>query len=180
VAAQTVPLSLAEFQKRYEGAKPAYEYWHGTVIQKSMPTALHGFLQILLGILLERAGWTTAAEVRLKIVADAELVPDLIAVRGKLKSSYPTVAPELCIEILSPKDTLPKALEKARTYIAWGSEQAWIIDPDKRTAWTLSQGAADPIWVSPNASLLIRDTEIDLPSLFAEVDRKLDLAEDEN
>jgi Uma2 family endonuclease len=122
MATQTLPLSLEEFHKRYDGAKPAYEYWYGQAIQKSMPTALHGVVQFVIMMLLEKAGWNAASEVRLKISSDAEPVPDAIAVRGKFKGRYPTVAPELCIEIMSPGDTLPKALDEARTYFSWGSQ----------------------------------------------------------
>lgn len=62
----------------------------------------------------------------------------------------PHTAPELCIEILSPKDTLTKALEKAKNYIAWESRCVWIFDPEKRTAWTLSKEESEPAWISPN------------------------------
>ena len=106
MAAQPWALSLKEFHSSFDGAKPAYEYWHGAAIQKSMPTALHGIVQIILAMLLEKAGWNTASEVRLKVVPGAEPVPDIIAVRGKLKGRYPAVAPALCIEILPPGDTL--------------------------------------------------------------------------
>jgi Uma2 family endonuclease len=180
MAAQPLPLSLEEFHRQYDGAKPAYDYWYGTAVQKSRPTLLHGIVQAIIMMLLEKAGWNTASEVRLKVVSNAEPVPDVIAVRGKFRGRYPAAAPELCIEILSPNDILAKALEKGNSYLSWGSECAWIIDPEKRTAWTLSrEGGLEPIWVSPNGTLRIGDTAIDLPTLFAEVDRKLELSEDE-
>lgn len=177
MAAQSLPLSLEEFHKIYSGAKPAYEFWHGTATQKSTPTILHGIVQMILSMLLENAGWNTASEVRLKIVSDAEPVPDLIATLGKLKGRYPTVAPPLCIEILSPSDTLARVLEKAKTYLSWGSECVWIIDPEKRTAWSVSQHS-EPTWISPDGSLRINDTAIDLATLFSHVDRKLDSVND--
>jgi Uma2 family endonuclease len=179
MAAQPLPLSPEEFHALYDGAKPAYEYWHGAAIQKSMPTALHGIVQIILALLLEKAGWNTASEVRLKVVPEAEPVPDLIAVRGRFSGRYPTTAPALCIEILSPRDTLAKTLEKAGRYISWGSQCVWIIDPEKRTAWNVSRDAGSrPEWVAPGGSLQIEDTAVDLQHLFAEVDRKLELTED--
>jgi Uma2 family endonuclease len=181
MAAQPLPLSLEEFHRRYDGAKPAYEFWYGAAVRKSMPTALHGVVQLLIMMLLEKAGWNTASEVRLKVAADAEPVPDVIAVRGKFKGRYPTAPPELCVEILSPNDTLSRALEKAYRYILWGTECVWIIDPEKRTAWTLSrEGAPDPAWISPGGTLRIGETALDLPALFAEVDRKLELTEDQD
>lgn len=143
-----------------------------------MPTALHGLVQRIIMMLLDKAGWNTASEVRIKIVKDAEPVPDVIAVRGKFKSSYPRTAPELCIEILSPGDRLAKALKKAGTYISWGSQCVWIIDPDQRTAWSLSQEAPEPAWITPEGALRIGDTAIELTALFAEVDNSLESAED--
>ena len=176
MAAQLSPLSLEDFHKLYDGAKPAYEYWCGSAIRKPMPTVLHGIIQALISMLLEKAGWNTASEVRLKVSSEAEPEPDVIAVRDQFTSLYPTTAPELCVEILSPSDTLAKALDKAHRYILWGTECVWIIDPDKRTAWTLSP---DPEWIAPTGSLRIGGTSIGLPTLFGEVDRKLKLADDQ-
>ncbi len=179
MAAQPLPLSLEEFHALYDGAKPAYEYWQGVAIRKSRPDALHGIVQVILALLLEKAGWNTALEVRLKVVPDAEPVPDLIAVCGKFTGKYPVTAPALCIEILSPGDTLAKTLAKAAKYIAWGSQSVWIIDPEKRTAWNVSRkDAGRPSWIAPDGNLRIEDTTIELQHLFAEVDRKLELAEE--
>lgn len=175
MAAQPSPLTIQEFHKLYDGAKPAYEYWFGQAVQKSMPTLLHGVVRLIIATLLEKSGWNTSLEVRLKVVLDAEPVPDVIAIRGKFKGPYPTTAPELCIEILSPRDTLPKALEKAKQYISWECRCVWIIDPEKRTAWTLTpEQASEPTWISPSGVLQIGNTVIELDVLFSEVDRKLD------
>ena len=85
MAAQPEALTLEEFHKLYDGSKPAYEYWYGQVFRKPMPTVLHGIVQAILVMLLERAGWNTAPEVRLKVVAEVEPVPDLIAVRFRIR-----------------------------------------------------------------------------------------------
>ena len=126
MAAQPSPLSVEEFHKLYDGAKPAYEYWFGARCNRST------------GCIRRRP-------------------------------------PELCIEILSPGDTLPEALEKVRRYIDWGSHCVWIIDPEKRTAWTLTRERPnEPAWIAPDGSLRIGITEIQLKALFSEVDRKLE------
>ena len=176
MAAQPEPLSLQAFHELYDGAKPAYEYWFGEAVQKPMPTTLHGIVRFIIATMLERSDWNTSLEVRLEIVPEAEPVPDVIAVRGKFQGAYPAAAPELCIEILSPGDTLPKTLEKAKRYIAWGSECVWIIDPEKRTAWALSrERTPEPVWISPAGVLRIGSTAIELAALFAEVDRKIEV-----
>jgi Uma2 family endonuclease len=178
MAAQPAALTLEEFHRLYDGAKPVYEYWHGEAIRKPRPTVLHGIVQIVLAILLDKAGWNTAPEVRLKVVPEIEPVPDLIAVRGKFKGRYPAAAPELCVEIMCPSDTLAKTLEKAKQYIAWGSQQVWIIDLEKRTAWDLSAEAAGLSWIPLEGALRIAETAIDLAVLFAEVDKKLEFSRD--
>lgn len=181
MAAEPLPLSIEEFHKLCDDAKPAYEYWFGEAVQKSMPTILHGIVQFLIATLLERAGWNTSLEVRLKIVPDVEPVPDVIAVQGKFRGPYPTAAPELCVEILSPRDTLPQALEKAKRYISWGSQCVWTIDPEKRTAWALSkERSGESAWISPGGVLRVDGTELSLEMLFSEVDRKLDTTESQN
>jgi Uma2 family endonuclease len=181
MAAQPTALTVEEFHRLYDGAKPAYEYWFGEAVRKPMPTILRGIVQAILVLLLERAGWNTSTEVRLKIVPEAEPVSDVIAIQGKFRGSYPTQAPQLCIEILSPPDKLSKALEKAKRYISWGSQCVWIIDPEKRTAWACSrEGTFEPTWISPNGVLRIGETAIELQDLFAEVDRRLDSSIDEN
>lgn len=177
MAAQPLGLSREEFHRQYDGAKPAYDYWYGAAVQKSMPTVLHGIVQAILMMLLEKASWNTASEVRLKIVPGAEPVPDVIAIRGKFKGNYPTAASELCIEILSPQDTLAKALEKGSNYISWGTQCVWVIDAERRTAWTLSKGSPEPTWIPSDGSLRIGDTAVDMSTLFDEVDRKLEQSE---
>lgn len=178
MAAQTSPLTLDEFHTRFDGAKPVYEYWYGVAIQKPMPTILHSALQFVLTMLLNMSGWNALQEVRLKVVPDAEPVPDIIAVRDqKYRGRYPKQPPGLCVEILSPGDTLSKALEKSRRYLSWGTKHVWVIDPEKRTAWALSADQPEPIWISPEGSLRAGGTEISLPALFAEIEKKLDLTE---
>ena len=56
MSAQTAPLTLEEFHRLYDGAKPPYEYWYGKAIQKSMPTLLHSIVQLVIAMLLEKAG----------------------------------------------------------------------------------------------------------------------------
>lgn len=177
MASRTSLLSLAEFHRLYDDAKPAYEYREGVPTQKSMPTILHSFVQFVIMMLLDKAGWNTGSEVRLKIMSGIELVPDVIAMRETLavKSGYPASAPELCIEILSPNDRFEKTQAKAGSYLSWGTEVVWIIDPEKPIGWIMtSEGTS---WIESNGALQIGDTKIPLPMVFAEVDKKMALTE---
>ncbi len=167
----TTALSLEEFHRLYDGVKPNYEYWFGEAVPKAMPTSMHSAVQLILTLLLRRCGWKALQEVTLKLVPDAEPVPDIIATRSNIERPYPTKPVELCIEICSPADALKKVFEKGRHYLAWGVANVWIIDPEARTAWVMTREHPDGIWIHPDGSLKADDTVISLPELFAEVDK---------
>jgi Uma2 family endonuclease len=165
-------LSLEEFHRLYDGEKPYHEYWFGEAIPKAMPTSLHSAVQLTLSILLLRHGWKALAEVLLKIVRDAQPVPDIVASRNKIEYPYPTSPVELCVEILSPEDRLKKTIQKAGYYLDWGVQYCWIIDPGMRTAWIVTAEHRDGILIHPDGALTAGDdTEISLAENFAEVDK---------
>jgi len=126
-------LTLPEFEKRYGGEKPYYEFWRGEALQKAMPNWIHGLLQRILMDLLTRAGYKSAAEVQLKIDPDLQLIPDVIATRDRIEESYPSRALEVVIEVLSDSDPMSKTLAKCRAYHRWGFAQIYVVDPDART-----------------------------------------------
>lgn len=176
MAAASTPLTLDQFHRLYDGKKPYYEYWFGEVIQKPMPKTIHGALQILIGILLHARGWKAFSEVRLKLHPQAEPVPDLIALRKgeKVKSPYPTEPFGLCIEILSPGDSLKKLFQKANHYVSWGIRYVWIIDPQARTAWMVTGENAAPVWIHPDGALRADDMELPLQEMFTELDKQME------
>jgi Uma2 family endonuclease len=163
---------LEEFHRIYDGVKPYHEYWFGEAIPKSMPTSLHGAVQAVIIFLFLGRGWKAFSEVTLKMSVDAELVPDVIATRGKLELPYPTQPVEVCVEILSPDDRLKKVVEKGKRYLDWGVSYVWIIDPVARTAWMVTAENPAGIWIHPDASLTAgEDTRIGLSEMFAELDK---------
>lgn len=173
MAAATTPLTLEEFHRLYDGTKPYREYWFGEAISKPMPTSLHGVMQFVLMLMLRSRGWNTGSEVTLKLVADAQPIPDVVASRRPIEQPYPTKPFELCIEIRSPGDLLKRLFEKGSYYLSWGIQNVWIVDPEARTAWTMNNEHPEGLWVHPDGSLKIEDTSISLPELFAELDNML-------
>ncbi|MGI8961799.1 MAG: Uma2 family endonuclease [Bryobacteraceae bacterium] len=172
MSAATSPLSLEEFHRLYDGLKPYHEYWFGEAIPKPLATSLHGAVQFVLMLLLRMRGWQALPEVTLKLVPDAEPIPDVVASREKIEQPYPTKPVELCIEVRSPQDSLKKLLKKGKYYLSWGVHSVWIIDPEARTAWTMTPEYPDGISIPPEGSLTAdQDTVVGLPELFAEVDK---------
>jgi Uma2 family endonuclease len=46
---------------------------------------------------------------------------------------YANVAPDLCVEVLSPGNTPARTTKKVSEYFACGARMVWVIDPDERT-----------------------------------------------
>ncbi|MBV9294830.1 MAG: Uma2 family endonuclease [Acidobacteriaceae bacterium] len=171
MATVTAPLSLEEFHRLYDDVKPYHEYWFGEAVPKSLPNSVHGALQGVLMMMLHWHGWRPAPEVTLKLVRDAEPIPDIVASREPLEQPYPTRPFELAVEIRSPSDLLKKLFTKAQYYLDWGIQNVWIIDPEARTAWVLTREHPEPTWIHPDSSLKIEDIEISLPEVFGELDK---------
>ncbi len=171
-------LTPERFEQLYsDDCKPYFEYWFGEAIQKSMPTLLHGVMQLVLGMLLMKRGWRASAEVRLKISKVAYPVPDIIASSGLLEGPYPTDGFELCVEILSPRDNVGKMFNKCAHYLDWGIGTVWIIDPKKRVAFSMSIENPQPIPVGMSGCLVAgsgeREVIIPLSELFAETEKQM-------
>lgn len=132
MAALSHNLSLAEFETQYSGAKPYYEFWFGEAIQKSMPTWIHGMLQIILGAMLRESGYRAGSEVKLRIDPEFQPVPDLVATKGRIEALYPSGPLEIVVEILSDDDPMSRLLTKCRKYQSCGIEEIYVVDPSAR------------------------------------------------
>jgi len=151
-AAAEQKLSLQEFHARFDGEKPYYEYWDGEAVRKSIPTFLHGLIQIILGRLLNGIGYVPASGVRLKLVPSYEPVPDVIALDDAIGDPYPTAPFAVVIEILSPDDSFSRVLRKCRLYEQWGIRQIVVIDPAERLVWRFENGTPKRPTSSPIAA----------------------------
>ena len=56
---------------------------------------------------------------------------------------YPNLAPDLAIEVKSPSNSNPEMAAKAWMWLSYGSQQAWVADPERVTV-TLYRPGADP------------------------------------
>ena len=56
-------------------------------------------------------------------------IPDVCVTVGKPEGTIITEPPFLCIEIVSPDDSLTEYREKIREYRAMGVPYIWIVDP---------------------------------------------------
>ena len=171
-------LTPERFEQLYtDECKPYFEYWFGEAIQKSMPSLIHGAMQLAIAMLLIRRGWLAVTEVRLKVAKLAYPVPDVIASRRPFQDPYPTEPFDLCVEILSRGDSVRQMFNKCAHYLEWGIGTVWIIDPKKGRAYAMSIANPQPMLVTMSGCLTAGsgDDEMIIPlsEIFAETDKNL-------
>jgi Uma2 family endonuclease len=110
-------------------------------------------------------------ELRLRVGETRFRVPDICVVLGQRPTEQVlTTPPFLCVEILSPSDTLDRIQARIDDYLAMGVPQVWLVNPRNRRAWvhTLegSREAKDGVLHTGNP-----DLAVPLAELFAEEQR---------
>jgi Uma2 family endonuclease len=149
------PLSSEELAARYRGlcADPRFENLPGKIeldawgrILMSPASNYHGIVQgrlcqrlvVLGGQALVEASVVTAAGL---LVADVAWC-SVDFIRLHTSQTPFTQAPELCIEVVSPSNSIRELREKVDAYLAAGGIEAWIVYPQtKRFEFFGTQGA---------------------------------------
>ena len=155
--------------------RPDCEYVDGRIEARNLGEYDHGLLQIILGQLFmnHRDAWGIRAvtDVRTQVSRSHFRVPDLSVLRADApKERIITHPPLIAIEILSPEDRLSRFQDRIEDYLAFGVEHIWILDPERRAAYTASPSGLHPVRTN---ELCVPGTPIRvvLSELFAELDR---------
>jgi len=136
------------------GYRPDCDYLDGEIVERNLGEFEHSrtLREILffLGARYPRLREQLLPEQRVQVRADRYRIPDVcIVTADALGQKIVTTPPELCIEILSPGDTLARTMDRVRDYFHMGVPACWIIDPGSGQGWWQRQGA----WKShPTAS----------------------------
>jgi Uma2 family endonuclease len=140
------PLAPAQLAARWQAlcADPTFEDVAGKIeltewgeILMSPVGKTHGIASMRVGESLRKAlGGHTMAEVGVATSIGVR-APDVAWCSDAYLKAHPeemplSSAPELCIEIASASNALPKLREKAMAYVNAGAREAWLMFPDTR------------------------------------------------
>ena len=155
--------------------RPDCEYLDGQVEERNLGEYDHGLLQTLLGHLFithrETWGIRVVMDVRTQLRESNFRIPDLSVLRADAPKEQIITHPQLiAIEILTPEDRLSRFQDRIDDYLAFGIENIWIFDPERRTAFTATASGLFPV---RSNELTVPNTRIRvvLSDLFAELDR---------
>ncbi len=165
-------VSMAEYLA--SSYRPDCDYLEGEVRERNLGDQPHsivqGFFVRVFGI--NGREWAVRAlpEVRMQVRPERYRIPDVCVIdRQTAFERILTHPPLLCIEVLSPGDSLSELQERVDDYAAMGVGHIWALDPMRRRAYIASAAG----FVQPQGrELIVEGTpiRISLDELFAELD----------
>jgi len=117
---------------------PDCDFVDGVVLERNWGQFDHSTWQTLLAMLFlnNKIAWGVLGRVeqRLRVRPGKYRVPDFMALPLDYDRSQKIVAiaPLLCIEILSPNDTMPRIHQRCLDYYDLGVPETWIFDPETK------------------------------------------------
>lgn len=157
-------ISLEEYlHTSYDGLDR--EFRDGEVVERTMPTYLHGKCQLRLGIFLmalsERLKLYPSADVRMRLPGERILIADIAVFHPVEPQVVPDSPPLIAIEILSPDDRLREVRAKLEEYREWGILHVWLVDPESRVFYTFDRKFLEVDTLAiPELGVEVRPTDI--------------------
>jgi len=116
--------------------RPDCDYVDGVVEERNLGERDHSWIQgnlvTFFGSRFRKTGIAALPEWRFQTKPTRFRIPDVVVTRGKPDEQILTKPPLLCIEILSPEDTVPRTNLRIQEYLDFGVPVVWLIDPAER------------------------------------------------
>ena len=137
-------LSVEEYLNR--SFDPDCEFVDGEVVERNVGKRTHSYAQMCVGgWFLQRRqtlGLQPLPELRVRIGPRKVRIPDIVVVEIPIpEQEVFTSPPYLCIEIMSPDDTMAGMQDRIDDYLQFGVPNIWVIDPWKRRGWRVTAEA---------------------------------------
>ena len=141
-------VSLSEYLNT--SYRPDCDYLDGELLERNVGEWDHSRLQTLLARYLSNRekqwGIIVVTEQRVQVKARRFRIPDVTVVAGDPPTGpIVTTPPFLCVEILSPSDSLTEMQDRIDDYLPFGVRYVWLINPVTRKAWTYSSAGIQEV-----------------------------------
>jgi len=134
------------------------ELVRGVLIVRELPGFLHGDVAFQVALRLDKyvqqhgLGRILGAEIGFKLQSNPDTVraPDVAfltkeRVPDPRPLGYPAMAPDLVVEVLSPRDRPGEVLAKVGDWLEAGARLVWVIDPRRRLARVYRQDGTEAV-----------------------------------
>jgi Uma2 family endonuclease len=120
---------------------PDCEYIDGIILERNVGQGKHAYTQgkiyLKLSEQLTLKGLMALPEQRVRVARSRVRIPDVCVV-GQLEEVV-TIAPRLCVEVLSPDDRWGRVNASISDYQLMGVPCVWVVDPYAARAWIFEQ-----------------------------------------
>lgn len=124
--------------------RPDCDYVDGDILERNVGEKDHSMFQgellTWLNVRRQSLGIRALVEQRLRVSATRYRIPDICVYLGREPDEQVfSTPPFICVEILSPRDTLTSLRDRIDDYLAFGVPHVWLVDPTARRAWACSE-----------------------------------------
>lgn len=156
--------------------EPEVEFVDGVLVDRGMPTELHGIFQLLLGAYLlsfsEQFGFAVSSETRTEVVKRRRYrVPDIVVAPVPVEEGVITRVPWIIIEINSPGDRIGNMMTRFQDLESMGVRHVLWVDPIEKTLHCYRNGALRTEPAVIDLELPTGVLRFDLQSVFEQLDR---------
>jgi Uma2 family endonuclease len=122
---------------------PDRDFIDGEVVKRNVGKRKHAYAQIRVGAWFVHCQDTLRLEPftehRTRVRASKIRIPDIAVTEMPIpEEEVSTSPPYLCIEIMSPEDTMAGMQDRIDDYLQFGVPNVWVIDPWKHRGWRVS------------------------------------------
>jgi Uma2 family endonuclease len=129
--------------------EPDCDYVDGALQERNLGKKHHSRFQTALAsyffVREKQLGIRGYTEQRIRLSASRVRIPDFcVLLREQPDEDVVEVPPFICVEILSPDDSVSGMIERLEDYLAFGVPNVWLIDPRReRSYFATSTGLMD-------------------------------------
>jgi Uma2 family endonuclease len=124
--------------------RPDCDFVDGVLIERNVGTNDHSALQGA----AYRWLWERGRKLRLRPFIEQRLrvsprrfrIPDVcvVPVQKEFEKVF-TQPPYICVEVLSPEDTMSRLQDRLDDFLAMGVANVWVLDPASRRGWSITR-----------------------------------------
>jgi Uma2 family endonuclease len=144
--------------------RPDVDYVDGEIEERNLGEFDHADLQSQISNILRnnQKDWNVrvVVETRVRVSPTRVRIPDVCVLSADLpRERIITHPPLLCVEVLSPRDTLKSMRKRVQDFFGMGVKNIWIFDPETRTAHACTASAMTE---HKSGTLQVANTKIEL------------------
>ena len=154
-----------------------YERVEGHLVERPLPGDRHSEVQWNATFSLKQVAKQYGMKVHQEWTLDEADIPEhdwmtpdvLVSLPGEYKrSTIGHLLPPafLAVEVLSPGQTIPQMMKKARRFLRWGVQHVWLIEPEQNFGFMVTGDGTRGIFVSDDGTLEAGDLIVSMTDIL--------------